>query len=111
VLKIAGGAYLVFLGIQTLWALRRGNEPAHTPDRPRGSPFRQGLVTNLLNPKVALFFLAFLPQFTDPQRGSVALQIVLLGCLFNFSGTISQVLIRSFIHKFGRFTCDKHKYR
>jgi threonine/homoserine/homoserine lactone efflux protein len=52
--------------------------------------FRQGMITNLLNPKVALFFLAFLPQFVT-EDGAVALQIILLGCLFNLSGTLVNI--------------------
>jgi threonine/homoserine/homoserine lactone efflux protein len=48
--------------------------------------FRQGAITNVLNPKVALFFLAFLPQFADASRGPLAPQILLLGCLFVFNG-------------------------
>ena len=50
--------------------------------------FRQGAITNVLNPKVALFFLAFLPQFIDPARGPAGLQILGLGLLFNVSGTL-----------------------
>ena len=48
--------------------------------------FRQGVLTNVLNPKVALFFLAFLPQFVDPARGSAARQVLALGLLFDTSG-------------------------
>ena len=50
--------------------------------------FRQGVVTNVLNPKVALFFLAFLPQFVDPARGHAALQVIALGLLFDTTGTL-----------------------
>lgn len=58
-----------------------------------GRVFLEGALTNVLNPKVAVFFLAFLPQFTDPSRGSVALQIVFLGMLFNIGGTTVNVAV------------------
>ena len=72
VLKLAGAAYLVYLGVQSLLALRRGEERVEAP-KPAGSPFRQGLVTNLLNPKLAVLFTTLLPQFIshdDPAAKS-----------------------------------------
>lgn len=93
VVRYAGAAYLVWLGIQ---ALRSKASALRGRELPRASEWailRQGMITNLLNPKVALFFVAFLPQFTSPDRGPVALQIIVLGCLFNLSGTIVNVLV------------------
>jgi threonine/homoserine/homoserine lactone efflux protein len=89
VVKLLGAAYLVYLGI------RRLMEPARAPDFAGLAPvplarlFWQGFVVNLLNPKTALFFLAFLPQFVDPARGSLAGQIGVLGLLFIFLGLAS----------------------
>ena len=81
-IKYLGAAYLIYLGIRKL--LER--EPAETITVVEPQPLRhlffQGVVVNLLNPKTALFFFAFLPQFTDPAKGSVALQILFLGMLF-----------------------------
>jgi threonine/homoserine/homoserine lactone efflux protein len=79
VLKIAGGIYLVFLGVQTLWGLRRGHRVEHRPPGSTGSPFRQGLVTNLLNPKVGAFYVAVLPQFIGPGDSVLALSLVMAG--------------------------------
>jgi threonine/homoserine/homoserine lactone efflux protein len=81
VLKIAGGAYLVYLGIQTLLALRRGEEPLRAKPGGRGSPFRQGLVTNLLNPKLAVFFTTLLPQFIS-EGDPVFAKSILLAVVF-----------------------------
>jgi threonine/homoserine/homoserine lactone efflux protein len=81
--RYLGAAYLVAIG---LWTLLRGGSPTD-PDEPRRSPryrrrFAQGVVVQILNPKTALFFLAFLPQFVDPDAGRVWLQIVFLGLVF-----------------------------
>jgi threonine/homoserine/homoserine lactone efflux protein len=92
-LRVAGAAYLVWLGIK---ALRSHFGPLTRAPLDRASEwaiFRQGMITNLLNPKVALFFLAFLPQFTSPASGSVPMQIIVLGCLFNISGTLVNIAV------------------
>lgn len=77
-LKLAGAAYLVYLGIQSLRALRRG-ESRDEESKPAGSPFRQGLVTNLLNPKLAVLFTTLLPQFIDADDPPVATAALLAG--------------------------------
>jgi threonine/homoserine/homoserine lactone efflux protein len=78
-LKIAGGAYLVYLGVQTLLAVRRGAEPPAGEPRRGGSPFRQGLVTNLLNPKLAVLFTTLLPQFISEDDPALAKSLLLAG--------------------------------
>ena len=82
VLKLAGAAYLVYLA----WGALTANGRPTTDVKPLHSSglalYRRGIVMNLTNPKVSIFFLAFLPQFTTPARGSVALQTLLLGALF-----------------------------
>jgi threonine/homoserine/homoserine lactone efflux protein len=90
--KYAGAAYLVFLGVRRL--LRR-DEPADPAVRERKSLsrlFRQGVVVNILNPKTALFFFAFLPQFVDTEAGMVGAQIALLGVIFVVLGLASDGL-------------------
>lgn len=82
IVKYLGALYLIYLGITTLLRKPAATPIRVDPPRPLGHIFRQGLVVNVLNPKAALFFLAFLPQFADPGRGSVPVQILLLGLLF-----------------------------
>jgi threonine/homoserine/homoserine lactone efflux protein len=87
--KYAGAAYLIYLGIRTL---RSGDAATLDPSREPISlrrVFGQGVLVNLLNPKTALFFLAFLPQFVDPARGHATLQIFELGVLFALMGWMS----------------------
>ncbi|MDM5095499.1 MULTISPECIES: LysE family translocator [Aeromonas] len=92
VIKLMGALYLVYLGISLL---RQGasssvaSEPAVSlPALSYGRIFRQGLLTNVLNPKVALFFLAFVPQFIAPDAPQKALAFIVLGCIFNINGMI-----------------------
>jgi len=89
VVKYLGAAYLVYLGVRRL--IERDAD-GRAPDPARQSLRRvlvQGALVNLLNPKTALFFLAFLPQFVDPARGAFAVQIILLGAIFVALGLVS----------------------
>ncbi len=79
VVKLVGAAYLTFLGLRLL--LSKGADFAAAPGsrRPHGRIFRESIAVEMLNPKTALFFLAFLPQFADPDAGPLAPQLLLLG--------------------------------
>jgi threonine/homoserine/homoserine lactone efflux protein len=79
-LRLVGAAYLIWLGLQSLLAARRGS--AEAPEAGlarRGSPFRQGLLTNLFNPKIAVFYSTFLPQFIGPGDPALVLSLALAG--------------------------------
>ena len=88
VLKYAGAAYLLYLGVRTILQRDRpdGVEAAAVSRRPSTSPFLQGFITNVLNPKVAIFMLAFLPQFVVVSHGHVAAQIFVLGAVWGVAG-------------------------
>jgi threonine/homoserine/homoserine lactone efflux protein len=81
VVKVAGALYLVWLGIRTLLS-RDESIAGRRPETTILRTYRQGVVVNVLNPKTALFFLAFLPQFVDPSGAPVRLQLALLGGMF-----------------------------
>jgi threonine/homoserine/homoserine lactone efflux protein len=85
VVRYAGAAYLAFLGIRTALSKPVPVADTHSSREPLGRIFAEGVVVNLLNPKTALFFFAFLPQFVNPQ-GNVRLQIVALGLTFSLMG-------------------------
>jgi threonine/homoserine/homoserine lactone efflux protein len=80
--RLLGAAYLIVLGIGTLRRRDERHEGAPKEERPTGRSYRRGLATNLLNPKMALFAIAFLPQFVDRHAGHVALQFLQLGATF-----------------------------
>ena len=83
VVKYAGAAYLLYLGIRRLLERRAAPDDAEPPPAAESwRIFRRGVLVNVLNPKTALFFLAFLPQFVDPGRGPVLGQILVLGSIF-----------------------------
>ena len=87
--KIAGAVYLVGLGLWTLLSGRAEAEVALGGERNLRRAFAQGIVVNVLNPKTALFFLAFLPQFVDPDAAHPAAQIAALGVLFALLGLVT----------------------
>lgn len=88
VVKYAGAAYLIYLGIKTLLTRER-IEPTRIRNAKLSRIFYQGMFVNVLNPKTALFFFAFLPQFINVNRGRVMLQVVLLGSILILLGTLS----------------------
>ena len=82
IIKYLGAIYLVYLGIKTLLGSK---QPVIKPDvksLPLSTLFWQGFIVNILNPKTAIFFLAFLPQFVNPENGSVPMQFIVLGMVF-----------------------------
>jgi threonine/homoserine/homoserine lactone efflux protein len=89
VVKYLGAAYLIVVGIRRLAGLERPDEGRAAGSRSLSRLYRQGIVVNVLNPKTALFFLAFLPQFVDSTRGAAWAQILLLGLLFAALGFLS----------------------
>ena len=91
--RYAGAVYLVYLGARALFDKPRSQEPSELKPDSLPSVFYQGVVTNVLNPKVALFFLAFLPQFARSGAGSISSQIIFLGILFILSGTLVNIVV------------------
>jgi len=91
IVKWIGAGYLVYIGIRTL--VKRPQAVTQASDQmTRRRAFTQGIVVNTFNPKVALFFLSFLPQFIDADRGSAALQSLILGTTFVILGSVSDSL-------------------
>lgn len=100
-IKLIGGAYLIFLGVKMIFDRRRQlSLPSSFRRRTTIAAFRQGILTNVLNPKVALFFLAFLPQFIDPASTAKVPAFVLLGLTFVTTGTIWCLILAWFASVF-----------
>jgi threonine/homoserine/homoserine lactone efflux protein len=87
--KYAGAAYLVYLGVKTLLTREKLAETKTAEAKSLSRAFYQGVLVSLLNPKAALFFFAFLPQFVDARRGSITIQIIFLGAIVVVLGALS----------------------
>ncbi|MDH1469187.1 LysE family translocator [Shewanella sp. GD03713] len=94
IVKWLGAAYLLYLGVKALISCWQGQSRIVIGDNatPNTNVFLQGVVVSVLNPKVALFFLSFLPQFIDPASGEVATQLFILGLLFSGLATLVNLL-------------------
>jgi threonine/homoserine/homoserine lactone efflux protein len=94
VVKYLGAAYLLWLGV---WTVRNAGRSAPTPDPEATDPdkgaLRQGALTEMVNPKTALFFLTFLPQFCQPENGPIALQAAVLGLISVLLNTAADVVV------------------
>jgi threonine/homoserine/homoserine lactone efflux protein len=93
VLKVIGAVYLLYLAYRAFRAKPEALSGYGTQPRPAWQMYARGIVMNLTNPKVALFFLAFLPQFASPARGSMVLQMLALGALFIVCALVSFAVI------------------
>lgn len=102
VVKSAGAAYLLYLAFKTLKE-RSAIRLASVDELPAAALFRRGFVMNVLNPKVAMFFLAFLPQFVTPSAGRIPLQMLLLGLIFMVQTVVIFCLIGYFAGSIGNF--------
>jgi threonine/homoserine/homoserine lactone efflux protein len=91
--RLVGAGYLVYLGVGLFRRAASSAGDVTVAAASAGAIFRQGVITNVLNPKVALFFLAFLPQFIDPARGPAGLQTLALGAYFDVQGTLVNILV------------------
>jgi len=92
IIKYLGAAYLVYLGIRAILAKTRTNVVSGALPITAAKAFRQAILAEVLNPKTALFFLAFLPQFVRPENGSVVLQLTVLGIVFVLLGLLSTIV-------------------
>jgi threonine/homoserine/homoserine lactone efflux protein len=103
VVKYLGAAYLIYLGIRSF--LSKDNVFAISKTDPESNKkiFLQGAITNILNPKVALFFLAFLPQFISVDSANASMMILLLGIWFNISGTLVNIGVALVFGKMGNW--------
>jgi threonine/homoserine/homoserine lactone efflux protein len=90
VVKLIGAAYILYMAVGLLRSRKQTGEVAAPvlPALPYRTIFAQGFLTNVLNPKVAIFFLAFVPQFIQADAPNKALAFIVLGCIFNFNGML-----------------------
>jgi threonine/homoserine/homoserine lactone efflux protein len=102
-IKLLGGTYLIFLGAEMIIdGSKTSDRPLHFRRCTHATAFRQGALTNMLNPKVALFFLAFLPQFINPASPTKVLAFLILGLSFVTTGTVWCLVLAWFASVFSK---------
>jgi threonine/homoserine/homoserine lactone efflux protein len=107
IVKYLGAVYLIYLGIKAFSKQESGKTSASTMVRGSTGPFAKAFITGVLNPKVALFFIAFVPQFVDPRRGLVILQFITLGAILAILDIVYESLLAIFVASMSnRFTQD-----
>ena len=110
IVKLAGAFYLVYLGIKSLRDKSTFELRGHTTTVSSYKLFWQGVLSNVLNPKVAIFFLAFLPQFVDKTSSNIALQMVTLGLTFALFGLCFLLLVGYFAGAIGAWLTRRPQY-
>lgn len=107
--RFLGAAYLCYLAVRMLRAGGEGIAVARFRNEGLARIYAQGVLTNIVNPKSALFYLSFVPQFIDPQRGSPFWQFMLLGLVFNVGGNAVNLAIALFFGRIGDWL-SKHPH-
>lgn len=112
VIKYAGAAYLIYLGVRILLSRQAVDESAldAAPADSRNALI-QGIITEALNPKTALFFLAFIPQFVDPASGSTLLQFLVLGLITASLNFLADTLVATFAGPIGQHFKANHRFQ
>lgn len=108
--KYLGAAYLIYLGVRKLLSKDETAQVEVARQRNLRQIFQQGVIVNVLNPKTALFFLAFLPQFVDPDRGSVPVQMLMLGTIFVLLASTTDSLYALLAGTFGGLLKGSARY-
>jgi threonine/homoserine/homoserine lactone efflux protein len=112
VVKLAGSAYLVFMGVQTIFRRRDDEpEPAEGGRRRARSPLVQGVLTELLNPKTALYFMALLPHFVHPERAPAPLVFIVLGLIALAMAMLADLTVALFAGMLGNLIMGNAKWR
>ncbi len=111
--KYVGAAYLIYLGLKTLVSRDTVsiNSNPRVKSQRRGSAFYQGIITEVLNPKTALFFLAFIPQFIDVENGNVFTQFLILGLITDLLNLAVDFTVATFAGPMGQQLSTSYRFR
>ena len=107
IIKWVGALYLIYLGLRAILNAGQPLVAQRYGDASLPQIFRQAVTVNVLNPKVAIFFISFLPQFTRPEAGSLTAQIILLGTVFNVNGTLVNIAVALFFGTAGNWLMQR----